>query len=210
MRKDNAAVHALGKAIHSYYDVALRPYWGYIRQVARRSAATVGHTEQGAVASILRLKDQASGHGAHRTTVELAYGNDQELNLRGRGLVLIPAFFSAVNPVTYYDASLPPVLLYPVDHKPMSFLASATRSSQPTERVLGRLLGRTRATVLRTLSDSVRTTGEIARTLDISTASASEHTSLLRAAGLVASERYGNTVQHRLTSLGMDLLNGSG
>jgi DNA-binding transcriptional ArsR family regulator len=75
--------------------------------------------------------------------------------------------------------------------------------------VLRRLFGRTRALVLRTLCDSNRTTGEIARSLDISMASASEHASLLRAAGLVASERYGNTVEHWLTPLGLDFLHRS-
>jgi DNA-binding transcriptional ArsR family regulator len=88
----------------------------------------------------------------------------------------------------------------------MSFLARAAQGTGPTEEVLRRLFGRTRALVLRTLSDRVRTTGEIARTLDISMASASEHASLLRAAGLVASERCGNTVRHGLTPLGLELL----
>ncbi|MGH3380833.1 MAG: ArsR/SmtB family transcription factor [Actinoallomurus sp.] len=68
------------------------------------------------------------------------------------------------------------------------------------------MLGRTRAAVLQALSGRVGTTGDIARRLGISMASASEHASLLRAAGLVVSERSGNTVRHRLTSLGFDLL----
>ncbi|WP_326640081.1 hypothetical protein OG884_35255 [Streptosporangium sp. NBC_01755] len=37
-------------------------------------------------------------------------------------------------------------------------------------------------------------------------ASASEHASLPRAAGLVAGERCGNTVRHRLTPLGLEFL----
>ncbi|WP_394296739.1 ArsR/SmtB family transcription factor [Nocardiopsis gilva] len=107
--------------------------------------------------------------------------------------------------MTFYDSSLPPVLLYPVGHPPVSFLAKAYEGNAPGGDVLGRLLGRTRASVLRTLSTD-HTTGELARRLDISMASASEHASLLRAAGLVASERQGNTVRHSLTPLGMELL----
>lgn len=207
-RKDNVAVRALGKSIRSYYDVALRPYWGYIAQIARRSAMSIDHTTQGPAATIMRLKNRPSTRRAPSTTVELPYSTDQELDLRGRGLTLIPAFFCAVNPVTYYDASLSPTLLYPVGHKPLSFLALADQS-RPTQDVLGRLFGSTRASVLRTLSDRIHTTGGIARALNISTASASEHTSLLRAAGLVASERAGNTVRHHLTPLGHTLLQGS-
>ncbi|MGW0593863.1 ArsR/SmtB family transcription factor [Streptosporangium sp. NPDC002607] len=205
-RKDSVAVRALGRSMRTYFDMALQPYWGYISQVAERSATSIGDAAQGPVAPILRLRDQRSARRAPRTTVAVAYGNDQELDLRGRGLVLVPAFFCAVNPVTFHDPSLPPVLLYPVGHKPMSFLTRAAQGTGPTEEVLRRLFGRTRALVLRTLRDSVRTTGEIARTLDISPASASEHASLLRAAGLVASERCGNTVRHRLTPLGLEFL----
>lgn len=200
-RKDNAAVRALGRSLRGYYDVALRPYWDHIERVTRRGVTSIGDTARGPVASILRLGERPPA----RVTVELDYRADQDLDLRGRGLTLVPAFFCAVNPVTYYDGALPPVLLYPVGHRPASFLAPAG----PGEEVLGRLVGRTRASVLRTLDEKVRTTGEIARTLDISAASASEHASLLRAAGLVASERHGTTVRHHLTSLGLDLLHGS-
>ncbi|MFF4778660.1 ArsR/SmtB family transcription factor [Microtetraspora fusca] len=140
--------------------------------------------------------------------MELGYAKEQELDLRGRGLVLIPAFFCAVDPVTFYDPSLPPVLLYPVGHRPMSFLSRVVQPTGPREGVLHRLFGRTRAMVLRTLEGRVRTTGEIARVLDISPASASEHASLLRDAGLVSSERRGNRVCHRLTPLGLEFLHG--
>ena len=110
------------------------------------------------------------------------------------------------DPVTFREPALPPVLLYPIDHEPISFLTRAARGTGPTEEVLRRLFGGTRAAVLRALSDRVHTTGGIARSLGISIASASEHASLLRAAGLVASERCGNTVQHWLTPLGLEFL----
>ncbi|GHH70605.1 transcriptional regulator [Streptosporangium violaceochromogenes] len=209
-RKDGAAVRALGRSMRAYFDVALRPYWGYISRVAERSATSIGDAADGPVATILRLKNQPAIRRAPRTTVELPYGNDQDLELRGRGLVLVPAFFCAINPVTFYDPSLPPVLLYPVGHAPVSFLTGAAQGSRPTDEVLRRLLGRTRAMVLRTLDNRARTTGEIARALGISAASASEHASLLRAAGLVSSERRGNTVRHRLSPLGLAFLHRSG
>ncbi|WP_433424249.1 ArsR/SmtB family transcription factor [Microtetraspora malaysiensis] len=207
-RKEGRAVRALGRSMRAYFDIALRPYWGYISQVAEHSATSIGDAAEGPVAPILRLRDLPAARQACRTTVELEYAQERELDLRGRGLVLIPAFFCAVNPVTFYDPSLPPVLLYPVGHRPMSFLARAARSAGPSERVLQRLFGRTRAMVLRTLEGRVHTTGEIARILDISPASASEHASLLRDAGLVSSERRGNRVCHRLTPLGLEFLHG--
>jgi DNA-binding transcriptional ArsR family regulator len=61
--------------------------------------------------------------------------------------------------------------------------------------------------VLRALSTGA-TTSEIAQRLAISPASASEHATVLRNAGLIASGRERNTVIHALTPLGQTLLEG--
>jgi DNA-binding transcriptional ArsR family regulator len=69
-----------------------------------------------------------------------------------------------------------------------------------------RLIGRTRAAVLRRVARVGRhTTSTIARDLRISVSSSSEHLSALRAAGLVSSERSGGAVVHRATALGTRL-----
>ncbi|MFC4564604.1 ArsR/SmtB family transcription factor [Nocardiopsis mangrovi] len=202
-RKEPRSVRELGRALNSYFEAALRPHWGYVSDAARDSAASVG-TGGGPVAPIVRAAAAPASRSRPRT-VELPFGFDQDLHLRGRGLLVIPAFFCATRPVTFFDPSMPPVLLYPVAHAPASFLAHSSESPRSGVDVLARLLGRTRAGVLRALGDD-RTTGELARVLDISVPSASEHASLLRAAGLVASQREGNTVRHSLTALGLDLL----
>ncbi len=202
-RKDVTTMRTLGGSIRTYFNTAVRPYWSYISQVAADGAASIRTTAPRPVAEITRLKDRPP---RRPVTLELPYNRDQEMHLRGRGLTLVPAFFCVNGPLTYRDPSLPPVLLYPVGHEPISFLARAARGTGPPEDVLRRLLGGTRASVLLTLSDRVHSTSGIARTLGISVASASEHASLLRAARLVDSERYGNTVQHWLTPLGLEFL----
>ena len=70
---------------------------------------------------------------------------------------------------------------------------------------LAGLLGRTRADVLRELSEAA-TTGEIANRLKLSAASASEHIRALRMAKLVTSQRHGQSVRHELTAPGQTLL----
>ena len=70
---------------------------------------------------------------------------------------------------------------------------------------LGTLLGRTRAHVLEALAEQ-RTTGELARDLGISAASASQHATALREAGLVATRREGKAAWHECTALGAELL----
>ncbi|GAA2605350.1 helix-turn-helix domain-containing protein [Streptomyces axinellae] len=62
--------------------------------------------------------------------------------------------------------------------------------------------------MLEVIADGV-TTGQLARRVGLSPASASEHTTVLRKAGLVATRRSGRTAHHSLTALGSELLFGS-
>ncbi|GAA1926083.1 winged helix-turn-helix domain-containing protein [Streptomyces sodiiphilus] len=128
--------------------------------------------------------------------LEADYPVTRELRLGGRGLLLVPSFFCWRTPITYYDDALTPVLVYPVQH---------AVPTPPDGRALGRLLGTTRARVLRCIEDGT-TTGELARRARVSPASASQHASVLRDAGLVVSVRRGNEVLHTLTPLGAQLL----
>jgi DNA-binding transcriptional ArsR family regulator len=61
--------------------------------------------------------------------------------------------------------------------------------------------------VLRALHESC-TTSELGRRLGISPAAASQHTAILREAGLITSLRNVNMVVHSLTSLGAALIRG--
>lgn len=83
--------------------------------------------------------------------------------------------------------------------------SDAGRRDAPAPRSLAALLGRTRAAALRTI-DSGCTTSGLARRLGVSPASASEHATVLREAGLIISRRDRNAVYHTLTPLGHDLL----
>jgi DNA-binding transcriptional ArsR family regulator len=129
--------------------------------------------------------------------LEADYPVDRDVRLDGRGLLLIPSFFCWRNPVAYVDPLLPPVLVYPIEHTQWPGCED--------NAALGRLLGSTRARVLRCIEHGT-TTGELARRARVSPASASQHASVLREAGLVMSVRRGNEVVHTLTPLGTGLL----
>jgi DNA-binding transcriptional ArsR family regulator len=131
---------------------------------------------------------------------------ERDIHLGGRGLLIIPSYFCVRAPITLADADLPPVLLYPIVHEPAGLDRSFEVRSDGG-RQLTALLGRTRAAVLRALGTGA-TTSEIANRLAISPASASEHATVLRNAGLIASGRERNTVIHALTPLGQTLLDG--
>lgn len=123
---------------------------------------------------------------------------DQELHLGGRGLLFIPSYFCLNGPITMFDPSLPPVMVYSVA-KQVDTLAVAPGA-------LGALIGVTRAVVLEAICGRPMTTTDLARRLGISASTASEHTTVLRRAGLVTSYRDGNRVVHHPTTLGLALL----
>ncbi|MCR6482818.1 helix-turn-helix domain-containing protein [Amycolatopsis sp. OK19-0408] len=125
-----------------------------------------------------------------------------ELELDGRGLRLVPAYFCRQAPTLLADPGLPPVLVYPAEARPPAPAAAATPGA---EAALADLLGATRASALRVLADGCTTT-ELGRRVGITISAASYHASILRSSGLVTSERNGTAVIHRLTVLGADLL----
>ncbi|MGW3667058.1 DUF5937 family protein [Streptomyces sp. NPDC005141] len=126
------------------------------------------------------------------------YVEDRDLRLEGRGLRLVPSHFCWQLPMSLADSTMRPVLVYPVHG------ARLPERARP-DVALGALLGRTRAIALRALALGA-TTSELARTLGVSPATATHHTTVLRDAGLITSRRVQNTVLHVLTPLGATML----
>jgi len=126
--------------------------------------------------------------------------------LDGRGLLVVPTMFCWHPEYTWSTDGGPSLLFVPAGRDPatvMRLLAPA----RPTGYALGALLGRTRAAVLELIATTPGiTTGTIASRLGCAQASVSEHATVLREAGLVASDRHRNTVRHRITPLGEALL----
>jgi DNA-binding transcriptional ArsR family regulator len=130
---------------------------------------------------------------------------DADLALDGRGLLLVSSFFLRA-PSVMYDPRDPSdcILLYPatlgVDR------AAGVWRAGTAARALADLLGRTRASVLTAVADGVVTTGALARRLGISSAAVSQHTAVLREAGLITTRRHRSNVLHHPTQTGLALL----
>jgi Helix-turn-helix domain len=131
-------------------------------------------------------------------------GPSRHVDLGGRGLVLVPSAFVWPQPVLLLDGTGQPVLLYPA--RGMLGLWAAPVHHRG---VLAALLGATRAAVLMAATCG-ESTSRLADRLDVSVASASQHLTALRDAGLVRSTRRGRAVYHDLTPLGVQLLLASG
>jgi DNA-binding transcriptional ArsR family regulator len=133
---------------------------------------------------------------------------DRDLRLNGRGLRLVPSYFSWGAPVSLADPDLQPVLCYPVLKEPAlrepSAADPAARGGAPGKSLTA-LLGQARAGVLSTAAGGA-TTSEIARVIGVSASSASRHATVLRDAGLITTSRNGASVLHTLTPAGASVL----
>jgi DNA-binding transcriptional ArsR family regulator len=203
-------VRHLTSSMERYLELALRPVWDRVQAAvesdrARRARALL---DGGADGLLTSLRPTVRWDGSVLDIPN--YPADRELDLQGRGLLLIPSFFCARTPVALLDSDLPPVLVYPVERlgRPRAPGGETAVGAAGSGRdALSALLGRTRANVLEVAADG-GSTGEIARRLRISPAAASQHTTVLRNAGLLVSHRHRNTVRHTLTPLGRAMLNG--
>ncbi|MFI6709038.1 winged helix-turn-helix domain-containing protein [Nonomuraea sp. NPDC050478] len=186
-------------AIRSYHDAAIAPSHQLIHLAvaadrAQRARDMLEHGTEGLLAGMGTLMRWRP------PVLEVAYDIDAVLHLGGRGLRLVPSYFCQRTSVTLADPELPPVLIYPIDHQ-HHWSTVVRRGVEP-------LLGRTRAAALLAVATSAPTTGELARTLRISPASASRQATVLREAGLILTVRDGSSVLHAITPLGEALLEG--
>ncbi|MFB7913952.1 ArsR/SmtB family transcription factor [Streptomyces sp. NPDC056061] len=192
------ALNRLGTALHTYHRNALVPFWPRIRaQLEADLALRVRTLLRGGTDGLL---------GGFRPVLrwrppvlEADYPVDRELRLDGRGLLLQPSFFCVRTPVTLASDEAMPVLVYPIQHTP--------GWAREREAGLGSLIGGTRAAILEGAVTG-RTTGELACRLGISAAAVSQHTAVLRGAGLLVSVRRGKHVLHTVTLAGRALLDG--
>ncbi|OKI89381.1 ArsR/SmtB family transcription factor [Micromonospora sp. CB01531] len=190
----------LQAAMVAFYAVAVAPYWETITAAVGADRAVRGHTMLDAgIDRVLRDLSPYLSWTSSGERYELAYrcavADDLELVPGGRGVTLVPSYF-VPQPCVLDDPDGPLVLAYPI---------RPARRKLTTGRPLADLLGRTRAAVLAAVVDGP-STSQLARALGISVASASQHASTLRAAGLITSHRDGATVRHALTPLGEHLL----
>jgi len=188
-------------AMTEFFDLAIAPYWKQISHDidadrARQINVLGSH-------GVERLLESLHPHARwNHPVLEIEGYVDQDLHLGGRGLVLIPSFFCRHHPMTLKDPERNPILIFPVSRR--GGLLAGSAEPEGVQPLVG-LLGRTRAAVLRATIDGCSTT-DVASTADISPAAVSHHTKVLRAAGLITTERDGYAVCHRITELGLNLL----
>jgi DNA-binding transcriptional ArsR family regulator len=194
---DIEIIKVLEKALRAYHASVIAPGWPSVQaSVGADRARRVHALAEGGCESLLNSFRPVMRWNP--PVLEADYPVRQDFVLGGRGLLLVPGYFCWRTPVTLLDPELPPVLVYPIAGE-----CRATHGSPEhlDDQSLVRLLGRTRAAVLRAV-ESGGTTTEISRRAGTSVASASQHATVLREAGLIGTRRDGAAVQHTLTPLG--------
>ncbi|MFI9388324.1 ArsR/SmtB family transcription factor [Kutzneria sp. NPDC052558] len=186
-------------ALRRYHDNAIAPIWDEVGDRVRADGESrVREVLDGGLGGMFaRLGPSFRWRWPW---LETDYPRSHEIRLGGRGLTLVPSFFCVGDPVTLIDEELPPMLVFPA--RPLR------RDPAAEDRMLfhlSQVIGRTRARILVALR-TPRSTSELAETIGMSLASASQQVTLLRNAGFVASRRDGQAVRHSVTRKGKALL----
>ena len=191
-----AAIAALRDAMIAFHEVAVAPYWPSITAAVRTDRASrAGSMADAGIEDVLRDLSPYLRWESSTLSYDCPGGADIDIEAAGRGVTLVPSYFQN-QPSFCEHPGAPVALVYPVQ-RPAGVLDPA-----PT---LGELLGRTRAAVL-AATNGGRSTTEVAQAVGISLASASQHTAVLRAAGLITTHRTGAAVRHSMTPLGRSLM----
>ena len=183
-----------------YFERAIAPWWPEIRAALESDILHRARrlTAGGAIEVFEDLHHQVHWRDG---TLEVDRPYDQEVDLRGRGLLLVPAAFAWPRVFAMTDEPWQPALVY----TPRGL---GTLWAPPTggdREALAALLGRRRANILSTL-DTPAATSDLAQRLGASPAGVNEHLGVLRRAGLVRAARDGRRVLYSRTPAGDALM----
>lgn len=214
LAEDRETREQVYQGMQDLWDVLLARYWPRITGVlsADRSLRMRHFADAGVEGLLAQVNPRWMRWNPPVLEVRMANGVDHDLHLQGRGLLLVPSLFAIRSLID--DATEPqPTLSYPFgEGQPLNRLTTLAPSPHSTVSPgVSTLLGSTRSAVLHTIAEHPAcSTKELAALVGIAPASASEHATALRGAGLIRTSRHRNTALHTPTSLGIALLNGPG
>jgi DNA-binding transcriptional ArsR family regulator len=194
------------ESVRACWQVNVAPYWHLVRALVRADAERrVRVILAGGMSGLLStLHPNVQWRPP---VLRVSSGAEQDLCLNGRGLRLLPSFFCWPGPTLVHRPDAVPVLVFPVD-RTFDWLQRAKDVAHARRGVI-MLLGTTRAAILSATAGPGRSTTELAEIVGVSPPTVSQHTSVLRNAGLITTRRDGVAVIHQVTDLGITLLMGT-
>ena len=183
-----------------YFERAIAPWWQEIRAALESDILHRARrlTAGGAIEVFADLHPQVRWREG---VLEVDRRHDQDVDLRGRGLLLVPAAFAWPRVFAMTDEPWQPALVY----TPRGLGTLWAPPADGDREALADLLGRRRAAILATLGTPAATS-DLAARLGASPAGVNEHLGVLRRAGLVRAARDGRRVLYSRTPAGDALL----
>ncbi|MEV4622563.1 metalloregulator ArsR/SmtB family transcription factor [Asanoa sp. NPDC049573] len=199
LHEPQAVLEALVEAARAWHDAAIKPQWPRIRalleaDIAFRSRQLV----EGGARQLFDTLHPTVRWADDRLVCDDPWNLD--LDLRGRGLPLIPSAFVDRRVLWNVRADPAPVAVYPA-----RAAATLWDRPRPTSGGLAAVLGATRAHLLELLRGPATTT-ELARRLALSPAAVSQHLRALHNAGLLTRSPNGRVVLYAATEPALALL----
>ena len=188
--------------LHDAHDYLVRPHWPRIRALLETDIAhrATRFTAGGAVRLFEDLHQDLVWSDGRLTVLTDQRGGTTPA-ARG-GLVLLPVALGSDRVVVKRYTTTWTTVRYPC--RGVARLALSLDRS-PVPRDTARLLGRSKAGLLRALI-SPATTTDLARELGTTPSAVAQHLGVLRANGLVSGRRHGRRVVYETTTLGQALL----
>lgn len=188
------AVAALGETLAAFWEVAMEPSWPRVRSLLeadllyRSRRLTDGGVD-------LLFSDLYPGIEWQGRGLEVFMDCAEEIELGGRGLLLVPTAFACHKASAMTESPWQPTVIYPARG-----VALLWESASAAPNALAKVLGRSRAMLLADL-DAPRTTTDLAVRLEMTPGGVSQHLTALRDSGLVSAQRHGRQVLYCRSSL---------
>jgi DNA-binding transcriptional ArsR family regulator len=190
----------LVEQMQTFWDVALAPWWEQISAVLESEIAFRARR-------LVAAGPQAAFTGLHQTVcweddtlvVHPTGKEPADVDLAGRGLLLVPAVFTWPRVWPRSDPPWDPALVYPA-----SGIAEVWTADKHDADALAALIGHRRARILREL-DRPASTLVLSQRMQVSAGGVSDHLHVLRRAGLVTAYREGHHVIYTRTAKGDNL-----
>jgi DNA-binding transcriptional ArsR family regulator len=181
----------------------LAPHWERIRTALEGDVlCRARQAASGGIQALLGDIDRSIRYDEAQLLIDKPWSGS--LELRGRGLLLVPSVFVWPAVAIIDDGPCQPTLIYPARGSGLVW-----EPASPPGEALAALLGARRAAILATL-DAPCSTTSLAHRLDVSPGSVSQHLAVLHDAGLIERHRVGRVVLYRRSAAGDLLVDGHG
>lgn len=200
-RDPTGAVATLAEVLSEFWLRAMEPHWPRVRALLeadllyRSRRLTEGGLD-------LLFSDLHPGvEWKSGAVLDLTENDcDEDHELAGRGLLLVPAAFTPGKPAAMTEAEWQPTVIYPA--RGISLL---WESASGAPDALAKVMGKGRAALLADL-DAPRTTTDLAHRLEMTPGGISQHLGALKEAGLVTAQRHGRSVLYCRSALADELV----